>query len=151
VTPNHATIGSGRLAAWIWTLKNVVLRRPIVGYGFGTEESVFVDRWYDFQGGTPENSTIGLLLQVGLIGLLLILALAVVVIVGAVRALRGAESDESSVARVGLGVIAAAIALTVFQAYIYSVGNVATLTVWVVLFVTATATLGARPSARVRP
>jgi hypothetical protein len=47
-------------------------------------------------------------------------------------------------------VLVAALALTFFQAYIYSVGNVATLTVWVVLFLTAAATLGARAEVRGR-
>jgi O-antigen ligase len=111
---------------------------------------VFVDRWYGFQGGTPENSIIGLLLQVGVVGLLLVLALAAVVAVAAVRAIHGTENHASSAGRVGLGVLVAALALTFFQAYIYSVGNVATLTVWVVLFLTAAATLGARAEVRGR-
>ena len=138
------TVGSGRVAAWIGTLKDVVLERPLLGYGFGTEERVFVDRWYYFQGGTPENSILGVLLQVGLVGLLLLVALVAIVVAGAARALRGAKSHERSAARVGLGVLAAALVLTFFQAYVYSVGNVATLTVWVVLYLTAVGTLGAR-------
>jgi O-antigen ligase len=145
-----STVGSGRVAAWIGTLKDSVLERPLLGYGFGTEERVFVDRWYDFQGGTPENSIIGLLLQVGVFGLLLVLALAAVVVVAAVRAVRGPESHASSAGRVGLGVLVAALVLTFFQAYVYSVGNVATLTVWVVLFLTAAATLGTRAEVRGR-
>jgi hypothetical protein len=145
-----STIGSGRVAAWLGTLKDIVLQRPLLGYGFGTEEHVFVDRWYDFQGGTPENSTIGLLLQVGIVGLLLVVALAAFVAVGALRGLRSAQSDQRSAGRVGLGVLVAAVALTFFQAYVYSVGNVATFTVWVVLFLTAAATLGARAGDRGR-
>jgi hypothetical protein len=146
-----STIGSGRVAAWIGTLKDSVWQRPLLGYGFGTEERVFVDRWYDFQGGTPENSTIGLLLQVGIVGLLLVVALASFIAVGALRGLRSATSQHRSAGRVGLGVLAAALALTFFQAYVYSVGNVATLTVWVVLFLTAAVTLGARAEDRDRP
>jgi hypothetical protein len=145
-----STIGSGRVAAWIGTLKDSVLQRPLLGYGFGTEERVFVDRWYDFQGGTPENSTIGLLLQVGIVGLLLVVALASFVAIGALRGLRSATNEQRSAGRVGLGVLAAALVLTFFQAYVYSVGNVATLTVWVVLFLTAAATLGARADDRGR-
>jgi hypothetical protein len=137
-------IGSGRVAVWIGTLKDVVLRRPLLGYGFGTEERVFVDRWYGFQGGTPENSIIGLLLQVGLVGLLLLLALAAVVVAGAMRALRASEISERSAARVGIAVILGGIVLAFFQAYLYSVGNVATLTLWVIAFLTAASTLGVR-------
>jgi hypothetical protein len=141
-------IGSGRVAVWIGTLKDVVVRRPLLGYGFGTEERVFVDRWYGFQGGTPENSIIGVLLQVGLVGLLLVLALAAVVVVRAVRALRSSEIPERSAARVGIAVILAGTVLAFFQTYLYSVGNVATVTLWVVVFLTAAAIRGARTTER---
>lgn len=136
------TIGSGRVAAWIGTLKDVVLQRPLVGYGFGTEERVFVDRWYNFQGGTPENSEIGLLLQLGVVGLLLILGLVARVIWSGVRVLRGGLPEQRSLVAACLGVVASGIALTFFQAYVYSVGNVATLTVWFAVFVLAVQTLG---------
>ena len=139
-----SSVGSGRVSAWLGTLRDIVLERPLLGYGFGTEEKVFVDRWYNFQGGTPENSTLGLLLQVGIVGLLLVLAIASAVAVGAVRSLRSSVTTERSAGRVGLAVLVSALVLTFFQAYLYSVGNVATLTVWVVLFLTASATLGAR-------
>jgi O-antigen ligase len=141
-------IGSGRVAVWIGTLKDVVVRRPLLGYGFGTEERVFVDRWYGFQGGTPENSIIGVLLQVGLVGLLLVLALAAVVVARAVRALRSSEIPERSAARVGIAVILAGTVLAFFQTYLYSVGNVATVTLWVVVFLTAAAIRGARTTER---
>jgi hypothetical protein len=144
------TVGSGRVAAWIGTLNDIVRERPLLGYGFGTEERVFVDRWYNFQGGTPENSTIGLLLQVGVVGLLLMVALAAVVARGALRALSSAASQQRSISSVGLGVLVSGLVLTFFQAYVYSVGNVATLTVWVMLFLTAAATLGVRADARGR-
>jgi hypothetical protein len=145
-----STVGSGRVAAWVGTLRSIVLVRPLLGYGFGTEERVFVDRWYDFQGGTPENSIIGLLLQVGVFGLLLVVALAGFVALRSIRALRGPESAGRSAGRVGLGVLVAALVLTFFQAYVYSVGNVATVTVWVMLFVTAGVTLGGRAEERRR-
>jgi O-antigen ligase len=123
-------------------VKDIALERPLLGYGFGTEEKVFVDRWYGFQGGTPENSIVGLLIQVGVVGLMLMLAIVSMVGVGAIRAVRSADVGEQSVGRVGLAVLVAALALTCFQAYVYSVGNVATLTVWVVLFLIAATTLG---------
>jgi hypothetical protein len=145
-----SSVGSGRVSAWLGTLRDIVLERPLLGYGFGTEEKVFVDRWYNFQGGTPENSTLGLLLQVGVVGLLLVLGIASAVGTGAVRALHSSVTTERSAGRVGLAVLVAALTLTFFQAYLYSVGNVATLTVWVVLFLTAAATLGARGAARGR-
>ena len=141
------TVGSGRVAVWEGTLRDVVLERPLLGYGFGTEERVFVDRWYNFQGGTSENSVIGLLLQVGIVGLLLIVALVGVVVCGAVRVIRRAQADRT-IAGVGLGVIVSGLVLALFQAYVYSVGDVATMTVWVIIFVTAASTLSAGDETR---
>ena len=43
--------------------------RPIAGYGFGTEDTVFVDRFYSFDGGFVENTYLGLFLQLGAAGL----------------------------------------------------------------------------------
>jgi hypothetical protein len=136
------TIGSGRVAAWIGTLKDVVLQRPVLGYGFGTEERVFVDRWYNFQGGTPENSVIGLLLQLGVVGVFLIFGLVGRVLWSGIRVLRGGSLEQRSLVAACLGVLASGSALTLFQAYVYSVGNVATLTVWFAVFILAVQTLG---------
>ena len=48
--------------------RSQVAGRPLLGYGFGTETRVFVDRYYAFDGGFPENSYIGTLLQLGVVG-----------------------------------------------------------------------------------
>src|SRR5205823_2347589 len=56
--------GSGRREAWRGALRQGD-GRPVAGYGFGTEESVFVDRYQTFQGGVPENSYLGVYLQLG--------------------------------------------------------------------------------------
>ena len=50
------TLASGRIAAWEG-VPRADRRPPILGYGFGTEQKVFIDRWYYFQGGTPRTRT----------------------------------------------------------------------------------------------
>ena len=68
------TGSSGRTEAWRGAL-GLAADRPLVGYGFGTEDRTFVDRYVFFNSNVPENSYIGILLQLGLVGLLLLLAL----------------------------------------------------------------------------
>jgi O-antigen ligase len=126
-------VGSGRVAAWLGALK-LIEDRPLLGYGFGTEEIVFVDRWYYFDGARPENSLLGILLQVGVIGLLPLLTFLVMLVGAGMRALRSADAAVRSFAVAPLGVLVAALVLVFFQSYVYSVGDVATVTVWVALF-----------------
>jgi O-Antigen ligase len=117
---------SGRLQAWRGALRQGA-DRPALGYGFGTEEAVFVDRYRAFEGGVPENSFIGLFLQLGIVGLALFLALLAALVVAAVRA-------AGRTGAVGLAVLATAVVLAVVQSYLYAVGNVATLGVWMCAF-----------------
>jgi len=128
------TLASGRVAAWEGALEQIG-DRPILGYGFGTEQKVFIDRWYYFQGGTSENSYLGLLMQLGAIGLALVLAMGLALLVGGFRALRVVEGDDRITTVASLGVIVAAAAIMLIQSYLYSVGNVASATVWISMFV----------------
>jgi hypothetical protein len=118
---------TGRGEAWRGAidLANV---RPGLGYGFGTEDRVFVDRYANFAGGLPENSYIGVYMQLGAIGLAAFLLLAGSLAYGALR------SSRHGVGGAGLGVLAAALVLAMVQSYIYSVGNIGTLAVWVPAF-----------------
>jgi hypothetical protein len=118
------TLASGRLAAWRGALE-LIRDRPILGYGFGTEQKVFVDRWYYFQGGTAENSYLGLLLQLGTVGLAFILALGCALVAGGLRAVRLMRGDERLLVLMELGVLVGAAAIMLIQSYLYSVGNVA--------------------------
>jgi MFS family permease len=120
---------SGRVQAWEGALRQGD-DRPLLGYGFGTEKRVFVDRYRDFEGGVPENSFIGLFLQLGAVGLAVFLALLAALVVAALRA-------GGRVAAVGLAVLATGIVLAVVQSYLYAVGNVATLGVWICAFLPA--------------
>ena len=57
--------------------------RPLLGYGFGTEERVFVDRYYLHYSDRAENAYLGTLLQLGLVGLALLLAALVAALAAA--------------------------------------------------------------------
>jgi O-antigen ligase len=123
---------SGRLQAWRGALAQGY-RRPLLGYGFGTEATVFVDRFQVFQGGVPENSFIGLFLQLGVVGVALFLGLVVALALAAVRSLR----MDRALAAACIGVLGAGLVLSFVQSFFYAVGNVATLTLWVSAFVPA--------------
>lgn len=118
---------SGRVVAWGGALHEVA-RRPLVGHGFGTEQDVFVDRYYQFVGGLPENSYIGLALQLGVAGLVALVALVAALVT------EGLRSSRRDLAAAGLGVLAAGLAVAVVQSYIYSVGNIAAAAVWIPAF-----------------
>jgi hypothetical protein len=125
--------GSGRVAEWKGVLKQVE-QRPLVGYGFGTEERVFVDRWYYFEGGTAENSYLGMLLQLGMLGTLYLCGLAVLLLAAALRVIRRTSIERHGEVAAELGVLVAAFTLMLIQSYIYSVGNVASATAWLAVF-----------------
>src|SRR5207237_519536 len=81
--------GSGRLDAWRAGIDQADAR-PLLGYGFGTEDHVFVDRLYDFEGGTAENSFVGLFMQLGGFGVALFLVLVACLLAAGWRAVRAA-------------------------------------------------------------
>jgi hypothetical protein len=144
---NVSSAGSGRVAAWLGALE-LVGDRPLLGYGFGTEQRVFVDRWYYFQGGTTENSYLGLLLQLGVLGLGLIVALGSVLLIRGLRRLPALEGEERLIVGTLLGVLVAAAGIMLIQSYLYSVGNVATATVWISLFLLGAAVFEPSPRRR---
>jgi O-antigen ligase len=132
--PRQAFGSSGRTQAWRGALHQVA-QRPTVGYGFGTEPDVFVNRYHLFAGGVPENSYIGLLLQLGAIGLASFLALMCVWLARGLLALRTA--DRAVLGAAGAVVVAGLVAAVV-QSYVVSVGDIATATFWIAAFAVAT-------------
>jgi O-antigen ligase len=121
---------TGRGEAWRGAI-DLGNKRPVLGYGFGTEGRVFVDRWTNFVGGLPENSYIGMYLQVGLLGVIALFGLIVVLVVAAAR-----RPDRWEIAG-PLGALAAGLILAFVQSYVYSVGNIATLALWSAGFLAA--------------
>ena len=67
--------GTGGRRRRCGAMEQVVLERPLLGYGFGFEEHVFADRYAVFNAQRPENAYVGTALQIGLFGLALLIAL----------------------------------------------------------------------------
>jgi O-antigen ligase len=137
----HRTIfgTSGRAQAWDGALR-LGAQRPLVGYGFGTENRVFVDRYVSFGSNLVENSYIGLFLQVGAIGLAAFVALVATLVSGLPRAARAVDRESAAIAAAAAGAVVAGLVLGLFQSYIYSPGNNATAAVWISGFLLAAAT-----------
>ena len=129
---------SGRSVAWTGAIEQAA-RRPLVGYGFGTERAVFVDRYFAFVGGLVESSYIGIALQLGIVGLVLLLALVVTLVVTGRPAFAG---PQRSLAAACLGVLVAGLAVAVIQSYIYSAGNIATAALWITAFLLPAVAVG---------
>jgi O-antigen ligase len=133
--PKHRGIlgSSGRGDAWRGALEQGA-DRPLAGYGFGTESRVFVDRYYSFEGGVPENSYVGMFLQLGAVGAAVFLALLGSLALAAGRALLPAGRDGRVLAATCGAVLFVGLALAFFQSYLYAAGNNATLSVWICSF-----------------
>lgn len=126
----------GRLRAWDGALGQVG-RRPATGYGFGTEQRVFVDRYLGFGSGFPENSYIGFLLELGVVGLASFLALALLWLARAVGAYnRLGERDRLALVACA-GVVVAGLVCAFVESYLTSVGNIATAAFWIGAFLLA--------------
>jgi O-antigen ligase len=137
---------SGRVQAWRGAIDQAN-ERPLLGYGFGTEDVVFLDHFSAFQGGRPENSFVGAYLQVGLVGLAAFVGLIGVIAAAAVRALRRLRGPARTVLGACFGVFAGGCALMLVQSYAYSAGNLTSVTLWTF----ALALLAASSWERVRP
>lgn len=124
---------SGRAEAWRGAIRQAA-GRPVLGFGFGTEARVFVDRYHGFFGGLPEDSYIGIALQLGALGLLTLLGLVAVPVAAGARALVSRVQPWSAACA---GVVAAGLTIAVVQSYLYSVGNVGTATFWIAAFLLA--------------
>jgi O-antigen ligase len=133
---------SGRTAAWRGAIEQAA-ERPLLGYGYGTEERAFVNRYAGFVSDLPENSYIGAALQLGLAGLILFLGAAGLALLGFVRSLRRLGSPERPVAAACAGMVSASLTFAVTQSYVFSVGNIATVTVWLATFLLVAVTTGA--------
>jgi O-antigen ligase len=127
----RTTLGSsGRLEAWRGTLGQAA-DRPVAGYGFGTEDRVFVDRYVNFNSNVPENSYVGLLLQLGVVGLALFLLAAAIPLWRGIRAVPRLGPRARALTAALAGAFVAGIVLAFFQSYVYAPGNNATLVLWI--------------------
>ncbi|MHB8643721.1 MAG: hypothetical protein ACYDA3_12650 [Gaiellaceae bacterium] len=128
VAPPPRTIfgSSGRAQSWNGALQQGK-QRPLLGYGFGTEEQVFVDRFFSFESRLVENGYLGLFLQLGAVGLALFVALLLALLASGVRAVR---AQPRSVAAAASGVLVAAMLVEVGQSGFLAVGNIASAAIW---------------------
>jgi len=136
----HRTLvsSSTRLRAWRGGIAQG-LGRPIAGYGFGTGESAFANRYYGFHSDLPENSYIGVFLQVGLVGLALFLASVAVCLVPGLRAcFRGGGEPERRLPAT-IGGATAALLLGMSQSYFHAAGSIAFMALWVTLLLSSVA------------
>jgi hypothetical protein len=131
-TGRTLTGSSGRTEAWAGALRQAA-SRLLLGYGFGTEEKVFVDRYVGFNSGVPENSYVGLALQLGALGLVVFLGLVAALLVPAVRA-RSSDPRIRGLTAACAGALVAGLVLGAFQSYLYAPGNNATAAVWISAF-----------------
>ncbi len=133
---------SGRAQAWVGAAHQAA-GRPLLGYGFGTEDRVFVDRFYAFESNFVENSYLGTFLQLGAAGVALLVGLLLTLAWNAYRALRRGRSRPAAAAA---GVLLVAILIGLSQSGITSVGNIAVASIWVcVLTLPALALAEGRP------
>jgi hypothetical protein len=125
--------GSGRLRAW-WGALEQAERRPVGGYGFGTESSVFIDRYAQFQGSFVESSYVGLVLQLGVAGAVALAALLVLLGREAVRA-RASAAPGAAAALAG-GAAGGAV-IGAVQSYLLFGGSVGAAPFWLCAFALA--------------
>jgi len=130
-SPGKRTLlgNSGRVQAWRGAIEQGN-ERPILGYGFGTEEHVFFDRYQTFEGDRPENSFVGLYLDLGLVGLVAFLAFCLSILITGMRGLLRLTGSERTMMQASLGAGVAGATVMVVQSFVYSAGDVATLTFW---------------------
>ena len=118
---------SGRTGAWRGAVRKAD-QRPALGWGFGTEDRVFENHYYGYQGDLVGSSWVGLYLQLGAIGVA-VLALVWIALGGAaVRAVRRLDANPVGVACAAVAL--AAFPITFVESWIYAAGNVACLPFW---------------------
>ena len=132
-----ATAG-GRTAAW-HAATHLIGRRPLTGTGFGTEEQALVT--YRNQHPKPfeeadispsffHNSYLGLAVQVGIAGAALLTALLLAPCYQLFRRRRESALSPGLALALVCAIVAAALQ-ALFSSYFYSVGNVTTVSLWI--------------------
>jgi len=125
---------SGRAQAWVGALHQGA-QRPSLGYGYGTEDKVFVDRYYAFEGGYVENTYIGLFLQLGVVGVAVFLALLALLAWSGAKILRRGLPAAVGPGAAALGVLAASVLVGMTQTGVLTVGNLAATSMWFAMLV----------------
>lgn len=127
----HNLLGSsGRIVAWEGAIHQGD-QRPLLGYGFGTEDRVFVDRFRAFAGRRPEEAWLGMYLQLGIVGVVSLAALVGLALLRGWQELRRGASEHRFQLGACVAVVLAGCAETLVQSFVYSAGDIAALSFWV--------------------
>jgi len=123
----NVLLAGGRVEAWL-VAKNFIVERPLLGYGFGTEDQLLFNQGYRFmyhEGAYLHSSYLGLLAQVGILGTALFLIPVFWLLATELRA------RSPSALRIGLqGMLIAGLIACFFESWIYSAGNAQVLPFW---------------------
>jgi O-antigen ligase len=126
---------SGRTVAWRGALEQAA-ERPALGFGFGTEEVAFVDRYYLLLSSRPENSYVSAALELGAVGTAILLVLLGVVVARGRRAVVATEPTRR-VAAACAGVTVCGLVIAVTQSYLTAAGSVIAAPFWLCTFLLA--------------
>jgi O-antigen ligase len=137
------TTSSGRITAWRGAIRQAG-DRIVLGYGFGTEKKVFVDRYPIFYSQRVEDAYLGTLLELGLGGLALLLALFASIAAPIPRAAR-IVADRTALAGAA-GAFAAGLVLATVQSFPFSVGGTGALAFWLAAAVLVALAAGSAPT-----
>jgi O-antigen ligase len=152
-----ATAG-GRTAAW-HAATNLIGRRPLTGTGFGTEEQALVTyrnqhpkpfEEADFRPSFFHSSYLGLAVQVGIAGA----ALLTVLLLAPCYHLFRRRRESALSAKLALAVVCVLVAAAVqavFSSFFYSVGNVTTVSLWILASIPFAVRAAPLPGRELRP
>src|SRR4029079_9766264 len=101
----------------------------------GAEQWAFVNRYYAFSSGNPENGYVGIFLQLGFVGLVLFAVVLVLCVLPAIRGLLRRPRD--GVLPAAAGAASAALLMGLSQSYFHGPGGIAYVAFWIALLVTA--------------
>ncbi len=129
----HITTLSSRTEKWMAGLQYLI-QRPLLGYGFGTEDKLFAyhgvqENLYVRTGSYLHNAYLGLALQLGLIGALLLYLPLLILFVNTVRISINFSTDDFNIAC--LSVLLVGMISAVASSDIYSMGNSKSVPFWI--------------------
>lgn len=126
----------GRLEIWPIAL-NLILDKPIFGYGFGVEDKLIALKGivlHKHSGAYVHNSYLGMLLQLGLMGFVIFFAPLFTLLSKEFFSVR--EKEPAPMLRYALRAsLIAGLMCCIFESWIYSVGNAIAFPFWIIVMI----------------
>ncbi|MBI3999146.1 MAG: O-antigen ligase family protein [Candidatus Omnitrophica bacterium] len=126
--------GGGRLEAWKEVVR-LIMMRPWLGYGFGTEDQLFLKfdiAFFEHAGAYVHNSYIGLISQLGLIGACLFFIPLILFFLRRTYQVNRMPSGNTRWLALALNAsIFGGLVNAVFESWLYAVGNSFTFPFWI--------------------